>query len=74
MWSLKLCEFTTSTVLRMDAKANNFIRKWLGLPWSLSNVGLFGKNTFQLPMKSINLGYRQEKARLVLELRNSTDP
>ena len=74
MWPLKMCEITTSTVLRMDAKANNFIRKWLGLPRSLSNIGLFGKNTLQWPLKSINLGYRQEKARLVLELRDSTDP
>ena len=58
----------------MDAKANNLIRKWFGLPLSLSNVGLFGKNTLQLPLKSISLGYRQEKARLVLELRDLTDP
>ena len=58
----------------MDAKANSSIRKWLGLPRSLSNIGLFGKNTLQLPLKSINLGYRQEKARLVLDLRDSTDP
>ncbi|KAL6468407.1 hypothetical protein MHYP_G00240840 [Metynnis hypsauchen] len=58
----------------MDAKANSFIRKWLGLPRSLSNVGLFGRNILQLPLKSIDLGYKQEKARLVLELRDSTDP
>lgn len=74
MWPQKLCEITTSTVLRMDAKANKCIRKWLGLPWGLSNIGLFGKNTLQLPLTSINLGYRQEKARPSLELRDSTDP
>src|SRR4029434_9417864 len=27
----------------------------------------------QLPLKSITIGYRQEKARLVMELRESTD-
>lgn len=69
IWPLKLCEITTSTVLRMDAKAN----KWLGLPWSLSNIGLFRKNALQLPLKSINMGYREEKAMLMLELRDSTD-
>ncbi|XP_023815255.1 uncharacterized protein LOC111948071 [Oryzias latipes] len=74
MWPLKLCEITSSTVAKMDAKANNFIRKWLGLPRSLSNTGLFGRNTLQLPLKPISLGYRQEKTRLVLELRDSTDP
>ncbi|KAL6466887.1 hypothetical protein MHYP_G00246910 [Metynnis hypsauchen] len=36
--------------------------------------GLFGRNILQLPLKSIDLGYKQEKARLVLELRDSTDP
>ncbi|KAJ8398944.1 hypothetical protein AAFF_G00416110 [Aldrovandia affinis] len=32
MWPLKLCEVTSSAVSRMEAKANSFIRKWLGLP------------------------------------------
>ena len=42
---------------------------WLGLPV----VGLFGRNTLQLPLQSIGLGYKQDKARIVLELRESTD-
>lgn len=58
----------------MDAKANNFIRKWLGLPRGLSNVALFGKNMLTLPLKSISLGYKQEKVRLVFQLRDSPDP
>lgn len=74
MWPLKMCEITTCTVQKMDLKANNYIRKWLGLPRSLSSVGLFGRNALQLPLRSILLGYRQEKARLVLELRDSSDP
>lgn len=74
MWPLKVCEITSSTVMKMDAKANSFIRKWLGLPRCLSNIGLFGKCTLQLPLMSISLGYRQQKARVVLELRDSTDP
>ncbi len=74
MWPLKLCEITTSTVLKMDAHANSFIRKWLGLPRSLSNAGLFGRNVLQLPLKSIHVGFKQEKAKLVLELRDSSDP
>ncbi|KAL7405964.1 hypothetical protein ABVT39_010967 [Epinephelus coioides] len=36
-------------------------------------MGLFGKNTLQLPLQSIRLGYMQEKTRLVLELRESSD-
>ena len=57
----------------MDGKANSFIRKCLGLPRCLSETGLFGKNTLQLPLQSISLGYMQEKTRLLLELRESTD-
>lgn len=68
MWSLKL-----SDILKLDAKANKYIRKWLGLPRYLSNTALFGRNTLQLPLKSITLGYRQEKVRLVFELRESPD-
>lgn len=57
----------------MDGKANSFTRKWLGLPRCLSEVGLFGRNTLQMPLQSISLGYKLEKARLVLELKESTD-
>lgn len=57
----------------MDGKANLLIRKWLGFPQCLSETGLFGKNTLQLPLLSISLGYMQEKNRMVLELRESTD-
>ncbi len=41
MWPLKLCEVTSSAVSRMEAKANCFIRKWLGLPWCFSAAGLY---------------------------------
>ncbi|KAJ8334019.1 hypothetical protein SKAU_G00413380 [Synaphobranchus kaupii] len=74
MWPLKLSEIASTAVLKMDSKANNYIRKWLGLPRCLSNVALFGRNTLQLPLRSLYLGYRQEKVRLVFELRDSSDP
>lgn len=73
MWLLKLCEVTSSAVSRMEAKANSFIRKWLGLPWCFSAAVLYGQNSLQLPMKSITLGYRQEKARLVMKVGGSLD-
>ncbi|KAF7648493.1 hypothetical protein LDENG_00156240 [Lucifuga dentata] len=46
----------------------------LGLPRCLSNAALFGRNTLQLPLKLLSLGYRQEKVRLLFELRDSSDP
>lgn len=65
MWPLKLSNITSAAVGRMEAKANTFIRKWLGLPRCFSAAGLY--------RKSITLGYRQEKAQLVQELRESSD-
>ncbi len=73
MWPLQLCEVTSSAVSRMEAKANSFIRKWPGQPQCFSAAGLYGLNSLQLPLKSITLGYREEKARLVMELRGSSD-
>lgn len=71
---LKLCDITSTTVLKMDKKANSYIRKWLGLPRGLSNVALFRRNILELPLKFISLGYKQEKVRLLFKLRDSPDP
>ena len=73
MWPLKMSEIPSSTMSKMDRKANSFIRKWLGLPRCLSEMGIFVKNALQLPLQSISLGYMQERTRLVLELRGPTD-
>lgn len=66
MWPLKLCNITSSTVLKMDRKANSYIKICLGLPRGLSNVALCGRNILELPLKSISLGYKQEKVKLLL--------
>ncbi len=73
MWPLKVSEIPSSLASRMDTISNTYIRKWLGLPCCFSDTGLFGKNALQLPLKSINLGYKQEKTRLVFELKESRD-
>lgn len=73
MWPLKLCEIPMSMVNKLDGKTNSFIRKWLGLSRCLSETGLFGRNMLQLPLQSITMGYKQEKARLVMEMKESTD-
>lgn len=71
MWLL--CEIPLSTVSRLNGKANSFIRKWLGLPRCLSETGIFRKNMLQLALQSVTMGYKQEKARLVMEMKESTD-
>lgn len=79
MWPLKISEIPPFTSSKMDGKANTFnthssnSSKWLGLPQCLSEMGLFGRNTLQLPLQSISLDYKQEKTRLVLKLRESAD-
>lgn len=45
----------------------------MGLPRCFSDTGLFGWNMLELPLKSMSLRYKQEKARLVLEMKDSTD-
>lgn len=73
MWPLKLIDISSTTVLKLDAKANNYIYKCLGLPRCLSSMARFGRNTLQLPLKSITLGYKWENVRFVFELRESPD-
>lgn len=73
MCPLKLSKIPRSSVNKMDTKANSFIRKWLGLLRCFSKTGLFRRNALQVPLQSISMGYKQEKIRLVLELRESTD-
>lgn len=72
-WDKSFCEITATTVAWLDAISNSYIHKWLGLPWCLFDAALFGRNTLQLPLKSISLGYKLEKTRLELELRQSSE-
>lgn len=40
----------------------------------LYDNALFGRNVLQLPLKNILLGYRLEETKLLLELRQSSEP
>jgi len=73
MWPLKVSEIPSSLVSRMDTISNTYIRKWLGLPRCFSDAGLFDKNALHLPLKSMIPGYKQEKTRLVFELKESRE-
>ena len=43
MWSLKMCEVTTSTVQKMDSKANRYIQKWLVYPGASQAQAFLGR-------------------------------
>lgn len=74
MWFLKLCDTTLTAVEKMDLRTNSYLRKWLGILRCLSNMALFRRNTLQLPLISVSLGYYQEKVRLLFKIRDSPDP
>ncbi len=52
IWPLKMCEIISTTVKKLDARANNYTRKWLGLPKGLSDATLFGSNGYRLEHKA----------------------
>ncbi len=48
---------------------------WLGLPWSLCSIALYGRNTkLQLPLKSLEKEFKVTRAREVMLYRDSSDP
>lgn len=73
MWPLKLCEVTSSAVSRMEGKANSFIRKWSGLLQCFLAATLYRWNSLHLPLKSITLAYRQQEARELMMLKDSSN-
>lgn len=73
MWPLKMCKIPSPKINSMDRLANTYLRKWLGFPRCFSDTGLFGASPLQLLVQPTSLGFKQEKARLVLELGESLD-
>lgn len=58
----------------MQRKVSSYLRRWLGLPRSLSSAALYGKcNKLQLPLNSLNEEFRVARTREVLLYRDSKD-
>lgn len=54
---------------------SNHLRRWLGLPRSLSSIALYGNtNKLQLPFKSLEEEFKVTRAREVVQYRDSSDP
>ena len=67
-------EVTISHVQEMEWKVSGYIRKWLGVPRSLSNIAFYGHNTkLQLPLSSLIEEVKVTKARLYMMLRDLED-
>ena len=59
----------------MERKVSTFLRRWLGLPRSLSNIALYGNTTkLRLPLKSLEEEFKVTRTREVLMYRDSRDP
>ncbi|XP_051969484.1 LOW QUALITY PROTEIN: uncharacterized protein LOC127634119 [Xyrauchen texanus] len=75
LWPLLVYEVPISTVETLERKVSSHLRRWLGLPKSLSSIALYGhRNKLQLPLKSLEEEFKVTRAREVLIYRDSSDP
>ena len=59
----------------MERKINNYLRRWLGFPRSLSSTALYGSsNALQLPFKGLMKEFVVSQMREVMLYRDSKDP
>ena len=60
---------------KMESLISKFLKKWLGIPKSLTKVALYSSSTkLKLPTKSLVEEFKLGKARLFQMLRDSMDP
>ncbi|XP_038154112.1 uncharacterized protein LOC119791846 [Cyprinodon tularosa] len=75
LWPLLVYEVPISTVEGFERRVSRFLRKWLGVPRSLSSIALYGKNNMlKLPFSSLNEEFKVSRTREVLQYRESCDP
>ena len=74
LWPLLVYEVATSTAETMERKVSSNLRRWLGLPHSLSSCALYGKrNKLQLPFSSLDEEFRVARTREALLYCDSKD-
>ena len=75
LWPLLLYDFPITTISDLEKKVSCYLRRWLGLPRSLSNIALYGNTCkLTLPSKSIEEEFKVLRARELLQYRESADP
>ena len=75
LWPLLVYEVPMSTVETLERKVSSCLRRWLGLPRSLSSIALYGNSTkLRLPLKSLEEEFKVTRTREVLMYRDSRDP
>ncbi|KAK0135126.1 hypothetical protein N1851_029059 [Merluccius polli] len=74
LWPLLVYEVTMSTVETLERKISSYLRRWLGLPRSLTSAALYGRsNKLQLPFCSLEEEFRVSRTREALVYRDSSD-
>ena len=72
LWPLLVYDVPMTTVECFERKVSCFLRKWLGLPRSLSSIALYGKNNkLKLPFSSLTEEFMVTRAREVLLYRDT---
>ncbi|KAJ8409026.1 hypothetical protein AAFF_G00240470 [Aldrovandia affinis] len=73
MWPLTVYEIPMTKVEKLERTVSSYIKKWLGLPRCLSNIGLYGHGALELPVSSLTEEYKCTKVRLNMTLTESQD-
>ncbi|XP_072560565.1 uncharacterized protein [Paramormyrops kingsleyae] len=74
LWPLLMYQVPITTVETLERKISQFLRRWLGLPKSLSCIALYGHtNKLQLPFSGLTEEFKVTRAREVLLYRDSSD-
>ena len=74
-WPLMIYEIPFSWVENVEKKVNVFLRKWLGVNRSISNVALFCKDSpCPLPISSLCTDFMKRKVGSLIQLQESSDP
>ncbi|XP_061896833.1 uncharacterized protein LOC133645919 [Entelurus aequoreus] len=74
LWPLLIYEVPMTTVEVLEKTISQFLRRWLGLPRSLSSIALYGHSTkLQLPLRGLLEEFKVTRSREVMMYRDSAD-
>ena len=74
LWPLMMYDVPMSAVEKMESKISSSLWKWLGIPPSFSNIGLYGRETkLQLPFTALMEEFKVAKARMAITIQTSSD-
>ncbi len=66
LWPLLVYEVPITTVEVLEKSISKFLRRWLGLPWFLSSIALYGHSTkLQLPFSGLTEEFKVTHSREV---------